>query len=86
MSDPNKPVLLSEKRVAERYDVSTRTLIRWDETPELQFPPPILINRRRYREMAKLEKWEKLNAQRAAQREGVRCSPSAPKPSRRAPS
>jgi len=69
MSDPNKQVLLSEKRVAERYSVCTRTLIRWDETPELGFPPPILINRRRYLELIKLEKWEKLKAQRAAQRE-----------------
>jgi hypothetical protein len=34
----------------KRYDVCTRTLSRWDEKPELGFPPPIYINGRRYRE------------------------------------
>ena len=56
MSD--KPVLLSERRAAERYDVSTRTLARWDEAPGLGFPPPVMINRRRYRDIAKLDAWD----------------------------
>jgi hypothetical protein len=61
----NKPVLLSEKRVAERYDVTTRTLVRWDETPALRFPPPILINGRRYRDVSKLDAWDAAMARKA---------------------
>lgn len=57
--------LLSERRVAERYDVSTRTLIRWDETPGLHFPPPILINGRRYRDVGKLDAWDAAMARKA---------------------
>jgi hypothetical protein len=63
--DTARPVLISDRRVAERYDVSTR-IARWDETPGLGFPPPVRINDRRYRELAKLEEWDRLNALRAA--------------------
>ena len=31
----NRPGLLPEKKVAERYEVSTRTLIRWDGVEDL---------------------------------------------------
>jgi hypothetical protein len=64
--DEGKPVLLSDRRVAERYDVSVRTLARWDETPGLRFPPPVYIRDRRYRELAKLEQWDRANARKAA--------------------
>jgi hypothetical protein len=61
-----KPVLVPDRQVAERYDVVVRTLERWDLQPELGFPPPVRINRRRYRELAALEAWERENARRAA--------------------
>jgi hypothetical protein len=61
-----KPGLLSDRRVAERYDVVTRTLQRWDEQPELEFSKPIYIRRRRYRAIAALDKWDRANARRAA--------------------
>ena len=64
--ESGKPVLLSDRRVAERYDVSTRTLWRWDGTPGLGFPPPIYIRDRRYREVAKLDAWDRANARKAA--------------------
>jgi hypothetical protein len=64
--DNAKPVLISDRRVAERYDVCTRTLARWDETPDLGFPPPIYIKDRRYRELARLEEWDRANARKAA--------------------
>ena len=54
-----KPVLLSDRQVAQRYDVVVRTLERWDLQPSLGFPPPVRINRRRYRELAALEAWER---------------------------
>jgi hypothetical protein len=62
----DKPILIADSRVAARYDVSTRTLARWDEIPDLEFPPPVYIRDRRYREPAKLEKWDRANARKAA--------------------
>jgi hypothetical protein len=32
---------LSAPLVAKRYSVSPRTIDRWDDTPDLGFPPPI---------------------------------------------
>jgi hypothetical protein len=61
-----KPVLLPDPKVAKRYGVSTRTLPRWDKTPGVGFPPPIIIRDRKYRDVAKLEQWDLDNAQRAA--------------------
>jgi hypothetical protein len=63
-----KPVLLSDRQVAQRYDVVVRTLERWDLQPDLGFPPPVRINRRRYRELAALETWEKKKAAQAGSR------------------
>jgi hypothetical protein len=66
--DDGKPVLIADRRVAERYDVSVRTLARWDETAGLGFPPPVYIRDRRYRELAKLDAWDRANARKAATR------------------
>jgi hypothetical protein len=66
LDEESKPVLIADRRVADRYDVSVRTLARWDELPELGFPPPIYIRDRRYRELAKLEQWDRHNARKAA--------------------
>jgi hypothetical protein len=51
--------LLPDPRVAERYKISTRTLARWDNQPELGFPPPIRINNRKYRHVRELEEFER---------------------------
>ena len=60
----SKPGLLPERKVAERYEVSTRTLIRWDEVG-LGFPPPVFIRRRRYRSIAALDKFDRDSARKA---------------------
>jgi hypothetical protein len=65
-SESSKPILLSDRLVAERYDVTVRTLERWDEKPELGFPPPVRIRRRRYREIDKLDAWDRANARKVA--------------------
>jgi hypothetical protein len=62
----SKPGLLPDRLVAERYDCTVRTLERWDEKPELEFPPPIYIRRRRFREISKLEAWERANTRKVA--------------------
>ncbi len=59
-------VLLNDRQVAERYGVVVRTLERWDLDPAMKFPPPIRINRRRYREVAALEAWERAELRKAA--------------------
>jgi hypothetical protein len=58
----NNTTLLPERLVAERYRVSTRTLRRWDATASLQFPSPVLIRGRRYRDPRLLEAWERERA------------------------
>ena len=57
--------LLSDRQVSIRYDVSVRTIERWSATPDLKFPPPIYILRRKYRDRAKLNQWDRLNMRRA---------------------
>jgi hypothetical protein len=42
----------------ERYGVSVRTIERWEADPELNFPPSILINGRRYDDVEKLDAFD----------------------------
>jgi hypothetical protein len=44
--------------VAQRYDVSVRTVDRWAEDPVLKFPKPLVINRRRYWILRQLRAWD----------------------------
>jgi hypothetical protein len=66
----NNTAFLPERLVAQRYRVTTRTLRRWDETPTLQFPAPIMIRGRRYRDPRRLEQWERERASAAATNSG----------------
>jgi hypothetical protein len=65
---PDKSVLLPDPAVAKRYGVHPFTLRRWDENPDLGFPPVIKVNNRRYREIAKLHAWDLKNSREAATR------------------
>jgi hypothetical protein len=62
-----KPVLLPDPAVARRYGVHPMTLRRWDKNRGLGFPPVIMVNNRRYREVAKLDAWDLRNSREAAQ-------------------
>ena len=62
----SKPGLVPDRLVAERYDVTVRTLERWDATPGLEFPKPVYIRRRRFREVSELDRWDAANARRVA--------------------
>jgi hypothetical protein len=66
LNSESKPALIPDRLVAERYDVCVRTLERWDATPGLGFPPPIRIRRRRFRESAALDAWDRANARKVA--------------------
>jgi hypothetical protein len=64
----DKPVLLPDPAVARRYGVHPFTLRRWDKNPDLGFPPVIIVNNRRYREVKALDAWDLKNSREAATR------------------
>lgn len=49
---------IPETQVCQRYGVSDTTLIRWDGDPTLDFPKPLIIRRRKYRDLDELEAFE----------------------------
>jgi hypothetical protein len=51
--------LLPDSQVAQRHKVDPRTIARWDQRPELDFPKPFRINNRKYRSIEQLEIWER---------------------------
>ena len=51
--------LLPARKVQLRYDIADRTLDRWLPVPELNFPRPVVINRRRYFKIGELQVWER---------------------------
>ena len=46
---PNTTKWLPDDKVADRYDVTTRTIQRWEKDPELGFPQAVWFGRRRKR-------------------------------------
>jgi predicted DNA-binding transcriptional regulator AlpA len=71
--NPNSSELLPDPRIADRYQVTSRTIDRWDRQPELGFPRPIRINGRKYRYIHELETWERerIAAKRSPKSENV---------------
>jgi len=59
------PRWIPDPLVAKRYHINPRTLRRWDQDSSLDFPPVIIVNSRRYRELAALEEWERRTAANA---------------------
>ena len=69
MVEPTKkPVLISDRLAAQRYNVHPFTLRRWDAKPDLGFPKCVYVNGRRYREVDALEAWDRKNSREAATR------------------
>ena len=57
------PNFLPTKNVLRRYDgISAMTLWRWERDPVLPFPAPLVINRRKFYELHKIEAWERARA------------------------
>jgi predicted DNA-binding transcriptional regulator AlpA len=59
---PSSDNLLPARKVWERYGVTDRTLDRWLAREELQFPRPVVVNRRRYFRDKDLVAWEQRRA------------------------
>lgn len=57
---------LTGPQVRARYNISEMTLHRWLKNPDLGFPQPTYINRRRYFAETQLVDWERQRAGRAA--------------------
>lgn len=53
--------LLPARSVWERYAVSYRTLDNWIASHSMNFPKPVVLNRRRYFRLADLVAWEQKN-------------------------
>jgi predicted DNA-binding transcriptional regulator AlpA len=53
---------LPDPKVCERYGITSMTLWRWDHDPLVNFPKPIRIKRRKYRDEAELVEWERSQA------------------------
>jgi predicted DNA-binding transcriptional regulator AlpA len=64
--------LISSATVRARYGgdrpISDMSLWRWLKDPDLNFPKPIVIQRRRFWRLAELRAWER---QREARRDGA---------------
>jgi hypothetical protein len=54
---------LSKAGLAARYDITIRTIDRWKDDPELEFPAAdLVINGREYRRISTMERWERRRA------------------------
>jgi predicted DNA-binding transcriptional regulator AlpA len=63
---PDRGPYRPARQVCERYGVTDRTLDRWLADPTMQFPRPLVINRRRFFSEPELIAWERKRASRAA--------------------
>ncbi|GLQ78077.1 hypothetical protein GCM10007881_15930 [Mesorhizobium huakuii] len=57
---------LTARQVLGRYHISDMSLHRWLNNPDLAFPRPMVINRRRYFLETDLVAWERARAAKAA--------------------
>lgn len=54
--------LLPTRAVCRRYGVSDRTVARWERDPDLQFPQPVTINKRKYYDASALTAFDRAQA------------------------
>lgn len=54
--------LLPTRQVCRRYNVSDRTVARWERDTDLGFPQPVIINKRKYYHEADLTAFDRAQA------------------------
>jgi hypothetical protein len=54
--------LIPDPEVCRRYSIHPSTLSNWDKSPTLNFPKPIRINSRKFRDEGELEKFDRARA------------------------
>jgi predicted DNA-binding transcriptional regulator AlpA len=57
---------LPDPEVCQRYNVSDMSISRWTKDPRLNFPQPIYIRGRKYRDLDELEEFEERQRQASA--------------------
>lgn len=57
---------LTAKQVQDRYQISSMSLHRWLKSDKLEFPRPMVINRRRLFDEQDIAEWERKRAKDAA--------------------
>lgn len=57
---------LTRPQVKQRYQISEMTLWRWENSETLDFPKPIVINRRKFFREEDLHNWERERAKVSA--------------------
>jgi predicted DNA-binding transcriptional regulator AlpA len=57
---------LPTSAVAQRYNVSSRTIERWTEKASLSFPQPMIVNSRKYWSERELDAWDSSRVKRSA--------------------
>jgi hypothetical protein len=63
---PDDDIFLTRRHQAKRYSVSTRTIDRWSDDPNVGLPAEIDIAGRKFRKLSDLESWERARAAVAA--------------------
>jgi hypothetical protein len=67
----DKRRLIPDPLVWQGYGVSPMTGWRWDHDPELNFPKPIRIRGRKYRDAGELAEFDERKRREAAERAAV---------------
>lgn len=57
---------LTRPQVKQRYSISEMTLWRWENSETLDFPKPIVVNRRKFFREEDLTNWERARVQVSA--------------------
>jgi hypothetical protein len=66
-----------DPKVARRFGVCQKTVQRWSEDPDLDFPSALEINNRKYRNIKQLEAWSaarvkaSIKKERQAQKQSI---------------
>ncbi len=50
---------LTRPQVKARYQISEMTMWRWEKNPDLNFPQPMVVGRRKYFKEEDLTAWER---------------------------
>lgn len=56
---PENRTYLPRRKLLGRYGVTEMTLWRWERDPLLGFPPPVVINSKKFFDVDELEAWER---------------------------
>jgi hypothetical protein len=59
LADEEVGVLVPDPQVCREFQITSMTLWRWDHDPELEFPPPVRIRKRKFRYRGALEDFKR---------------------------